>query len=109
MKLWELHNVALDGAIRTTPDGAAEIEGLVLSEKAYLLAVREFRPAQLVELVRRRGPAESAARLVAHFSAPEALQLSAGRGLAAARARSGDPGVYRSDEIAEGEPVGRRL
>ena len=109
MRLWELHNQRLDGAIRTTPEGAAEIAGLVLSEKAYLLAVRDFRPAQLVDLIRRHGPVEAGARLVAHYGTRESLQTSGGRGLAAGRARSGGPGLYRSDEAFEREPAGRGL
>ncbi len=109
MKLWEIHSLALDSKIRTTPEGAAEVAGLVLSEKAYLLAVRDYRPAQLVELIERHGPVEAAHRLVSHFDSPAALQANGGRGLVAARARSGGPGVYRSDEVVEGEPAGRRL
>lgn len=109
MKLWELHNQRLDGAIRTTPEGAAEIAGLVLSEKAYLLAVRDFRPGQLVDLIGRHGPLEASSRLVAHYSAPDALQANGGRGLAAGRAKSGGPGLFRSDEVFEREPAGRRL
>ena len=109
MRVWELHNVGLAGAIRTTPDGAADIAGLVLSEKAYLLVVRDFRPAQIVELVHRCGTVNAGARLVAHFNEPEALNANGGRGLASARAGSGEPGIFRSDEVARGELVGRGL
>ena len=55
-RIWELHAQRLDGAIRSTPDGEANIGGLVLSEKAYLLAMRDHRPEQLVRLVQTRGP-----------------------------------------------------
>ena len=57
-KIWELHSLSLGGAIRTTADGRAEIDGLVLSEKAYFLAVSAFRPAQLVGMVARLGPGD---------------------------------------------------
>ena len=109
MRLWELHNQRLEDAIRTTPEGAAEIAGLVLSEKAYILAVRDFRPAQLLEFIKRHGPIEATSRLISHYGTPEALQSNGGRGLVAGRARSGGPGLYRSDEVVDGEPVGRRL
>jgi len=109
MKLWELHNLRLGGEIRTTPDGSAEISGLVLSEKAYLIIVRDFRPDQIVDLVRRQGPLQTAETLVAHYSTPEARVQSGGRGLIAIRDPNGGPGVYRSDELAEGELAGRRL
>ncbi|MCZ2110354.1 MAG: hypothetical protein LC118_12435 [Dehalococcoidia bacterium] len=109
MKVWELHNLRLEGEIRTTPDGAAEIGGLVLSEKAYLIAVRDFRPDQLIELVARHGPHQAAEALVTHYSSPDARAQSGGRGLIAIRDPNGGPGVYRSDELGEGELMGRRL
>ena len=56
MKIWEVHWPWSDGAIRTTADGDADVRGLLLSEKAYLLAMRDFRPAQLVGLVEELGP-----------------------------------------------------
>lgn len=109
MKLWELHSMRLGGDIRTTPEGSADICGLVLSEKAYLIVVRDFRPDQLIDLVERHGPLGAAEQLVTHYARPESLALSGGRGLIAIRDRSGGPGVYRSDELAEGELAGRRL
>lgn len=96
MKVWELHNKLLEGAIRTTPDGEADIGGLVLSERAYLLVVRDYRPAQLVELVRRHGPDRAADSLVEHFS--DASSQTNGRYLARTRSRDGGPGIVRSDE-----------
>ena len=60
-RIWEVHSQSLGGSIRTTFQGDADIDGLVLSEKAYLLAVRDFRPRQLVEMVRSEGPEGAAA------------------------------------------------
>ncbi|MCC6382487.1 MAG: hypothetical protein IT304_08250 [Dehalococcoidia bacterium] len=91
MKLWELHGLHLDGAIRSTPDGHAEVAGLVLSEKAYLMALRDFRPHQLLDLVRRHGPTTAARKLVGHYAAD-------GRRLVLARSASPEPMVCRSDE-----------
>ena len=109
MKLWELHAANLDGAIRTTPDGEADVAGLVLSEKAYLLVVRDLRPAELVALVRRDGPQKAAEALVARFARPSQPPAGGGRGLVLARSRIGDPGIARDDELAEGGLMGRRL
>lgn len=109
MKLWEVHNMRLGGAILTTPEGAAEIGGLVLSEKAYILAVRDFRPAQLVNLVREHGASGAAEILVEHTNSLEALQASGGRGLATTRALSGGTAVYRVDELEVAEPARLRL
>lgn len=53
MKIWEVHAMRLEGAIRTTPDGEADVAGLVFSEKGYLLAVRDFRPHELVDIDRK--------------------------------------------------------
>ena len=92
MKIWELHAMNLRGAIRTTPDDRADVAGLVFSEKAYLLAVRDFRPAELVNLVEREGPHEAARRLVAHFSSEEVLNACGGRGLVAEPERLGPDG-----------------
>lgn len=100
-RIWELHAHALGGAIRTTPDGEADIEGLVLSEKAYLLAMRDFRPHQLVALVRGHGPEGAARYLATHYAAPEALALSAGRSLVLGRGLSPGPFVCRNDEAGE--------
>ncbi len=107
-KIWELHAEQFEGAIRTTPEGDAEIAGLVISEKAYLLAVRDFRPAELVKLVQTRGALGAAAVLVSHFSTPESLQANAGRGVIEERGHSLDPMVRRSDEVAEALATGRQ-
>ena len=56
MRIWELHGMQCEGAIRSTPDGEADVLGLVFSEKAYLLTLRDYRPHQLVSLVRGAGP-----------------------------------------------------
>jgi hypothetical protein len=93
MKLWEVHALRLGDAIRTTPDGEADIEGLVFSEKAYIVAVRDYRPAQLVDMVRRHGPEAAADNLVSHFAEDS-------RGLARTRSRIGGPGIVRGDELA---------
>lgn len=100
-RIWELHAQRLGGAIHTTPEGEADIAGLVLSEKAYLIAVRDFRPAQLVEMVQRDGPTAAAAVLVAHYSTPEAVQASAGRTLVVTRGSMSPAVVRRSDEAGE--------
>lgn len=101
MRIWELHGVSYPGAIRTTPDGEAEIAGLVLSEKAYLLAVRDVRPAQLVALVTRDGPEAAARALVQHYADPGCLHQSGGRGLVAARGGAASVILRRSDEVPE--------
>ena len=100
-KIWELHALQLEGEIRTTPEGDAEVAGLVISEKAYLLAVRDFRPSELVRLVRQNGKQGAAAALVAHYSSAEALQANAGRALIEARGHSLEPMVRRNDEVAD--------
>ncbi len=97
-RIWELHGLTLGGAIRTTPDGEADIAGLVLSEKAYLLAVRDFRPAQLVSLVQSRDPEAAAEALIAHYSQPDSLQVSGGRGLVSTRGMGGTV-LRRTDEV----------
>lgn len=111
MKLWEVHNLQLGGAIATTPEGGAEIGGLAFSEKAYILAVRDFRPKHLVSLVRQHGAVAAADILVEHTNAAEALQVTGGRGLVTSRGPSGGPTMYRSDEIeaATREPARLRL
>lgn len=95
MKLWELHGLHLGGAIRSTPDGHAEVAGLVLSEKAYLMALRDFRPQQLVDLVRRDGPAGAAQKLVSHYAA---VAPGPARRLVLARGGFPEPMVCRNDE-----------
>lgn len=109
MKLWELHSMRTNGAIRTTPDGEAEIAGLIISEKAYLLVVRDFRPAQVVELVHQHGVGEAARSLSEHYERPESLAATGGRGLVVTRSRSGGPGLVRSDEVGTNAALGRRL
>lgn len=108
MKLWELHTQQVHGAIRTTPDGEAEIDGLVLSEKAYILVMREVRPVQLVGLVERDGASEAAQALITQFGTPEALQSSGGRHLVLTRASVGGIGLAREDERVAHELLGRR-
>jgi len=105
MKIWEVHAISANGAIRTTADGDANIAGLVFSEKAYLLAMRDFRPLQLVRLVQEQGPHAAAEALISHFVSgqPEAT----GRSLAHGRSRLGDPLIQRSDEVPEAIAPGR--
>ncbi len=106
MKIWELHAQVTNGAIRTTADGDAEVDGLRLSEKAYLLVMRDFRPATLVQLVQDHGANAAAESLVAHFATftPD----TTGRSLARGRSRMGDPIICRSDEaIAASAPPGQ--
>lgn len=108
MKIWELHGLQLDGAIRTTPEGDADVAGLIVSEKAYLLVVRDFRPAELVRLVETEGTQAAAARLITHFSDPDVIKSNAGRSLIAARGHSIDPMVRRSDEDSDVLATGRQ-
>lgn len=109
MKIWELHGQRLQGLIRSTYDGDADVAGLILSEKAYLLAVRDFRPAELAELVQQHGPVLAARQLIEHYARPESLNVTGGRGLALARDSASDPVLRRSDEVPEAQAVGRRL
>lgn len=109
MKIWELHGLQLRGAIRSTSDGDADVDGLVLSEKAYLLAVRDFRPAELVQLVRDSGPEAAARTLLQHYGAAESLQANGGRGLVATRGTYLSPALKRTDEVPQVEAAGRRL
>ncbi|MCC7363022.1 MAG: hypothetical protein IT303_01520 [Dehalococcoidia bacterium] len=108
-RIWELHAQRLDGAIRTTPDGEADVAGLVLSEKAYLLAVRDFRPHELVRQVRTNGPEAVAQRLVAHYASAEALAASGGRSLVTVRGLSPGPSIRRNDEVEEAAAFPGRL
>jgi hypothetical protein len=105
MKIWELHGLHSKGLIRTTAEGHADIGGLVLSEKAYLIAIRDFRPADILELVQLRGPSEAAQALIAHYGRDESLQSTGGRGLAATRGLAPSPMVCRSDEVREAAPT----
>ena len=109
MKLWELHSMHTNGAIRTTPDGEAEIAGLILSEKAYLLVMRDFRPAQVVDLVHGSGDGAAARSLSEHYGSPESLAVTGGRGLVVTRSRTGGPGLVRADEVGAHEAIGRRV
>ena len=102
-KIWELHGMRLNGAIRSTPEGEADVSGLILSEKAYLIAIRDIRPAELVELVRSRGESGAAAHLIEHYAEPEAVAASGGRTLILTRGSMSPLVVRRSDEA--GEPV----
>lgn len=105
MKIWEVHALSTNGAIRTTADGDADVAGLLLSEKAYLLAVRDIRPNQLVNLVNERGPHAAAEALVAHFAQAEPENM--GRSLVRGRSRMGDPIIQRSDEAPQPVTPGR--
>jgi hypothetical protein len=107
VKIWEVHALNLGGAIRSTHDGHADVLGLQFSEKAYLLAVRDFRPAQIVELVRREGAHEAARRLIAHYAVEDSLNAMGGRGLVAAPGHVVDPVICRSDEMAAAAAGGR--
>ena len=104
-RIWEVHSQTLGGAIRTTSTGDADIDGLVLSEKAYLLAVRDFRPRQIVEMVHAEGPEGAADRLVTHYNAPAALDAMGGRCLVVCRGLDPVPVVRRSDEVPAKPPV----
>jgi hypothetical protein len=102
MKIWELHGRQLNGAIRGTPDGEADVAGLIFSEKAYLLALRDFRPSQLVNMVHNQGPADAARKLIEHFSDAD------GRGLVTTRGMTSSwPMVKRSDEVSVPAPPGK--
>ncbi|WP_322797444.1 hypothetical protein [Tepidiforma sp.] len=101
LRIWEMHSARLGGAIRTSPDGDAEVGGLLLSERAYLLAIRVMRPEELVRLVAEAGPGEAAQRLVELFAATDLD--GTGRRLALGRSRLGEPRLVRSDEAG---PVG---
>ena len=99
MKIWELHGLQLDGTIRSTPEGEADVAGLVFSEKAYLLAVRDFRPAEIVKLVNDQGPIAAARALEAHYRESVILNASGGRALVAGRSHGPEPMLRRSDEV----------
>jgi hypothetical protein len=105
MKIWEVHSLSTNGAIRTTADGDADVAGLLLTEKAYLLAMRDFRPAQLLNLVHERGQHGAAEALVAHFAG--AQPDNTGRTLSRGRSRMGDPVIQPSDEAPQPVTAGR--
>jgi hypothetical protein len=97
MKIWEVHALQSGGRIRTTGEGHCEIDGLLLSEKAYLLAVRDMRPAQLFRLVDELGPENAASELLNYSRSPDPGH--AGHSLLTGRSRLGDPLLVRSDEV----------
>jgi hypothetical protein len=97
MKIWEVHALQSGGRIRTTGEGHCEIDGLLLSEKAYLLAVRDMRPAQLFRLVDELGPENAASELLNYYHSPDPGH--AGHSLLTGRSRLGDPLLVRSDEV----------
>ena len=99
MKIWEVHAMHSGGRVRTTVEGHCDIDGLLLSEKAYLLAIRDMRPNQLIKMVDDFGPENAANELVTHYHSPEPGHL--GRALVAGRSRLGDPILLRSDEAPE--------
>lgn len=107
-KIWELHAATLGGAIRTTPEGEADVAGLVLSEKAYLIAIRDFRPAQLVNLVQRLGVAVAMNHLVTHYAEEPAAAASGGRTLVATRGSMSPTVLRRSDEVPQPALTGFR-
>ena len=104
-KIWELHASLIGGGIRTTPEGDAEVDGqLVLTEKAYLIAVRDYRPQQLLKMVRRDGASSVAGLLVTHYASADAIHASGGRSLILARGNTSVPIVKRSDEVPPDPP-----
>ncbi|MGE5594449.1 MAG: hypothetical protein ACM3S1_00275 [Hyphomicrobiales bacterium] len=108
-RIWELHGMQLQGAIRSTPDGEADIDGLVLSEKAYLLAIRDFRPQHLLAMVREHGPLGACEQLVAHYGSADSQQLHAGRTLVTGRGLSPGPYLVRNDEVGDPASLPGRL
>jgi hypothetical protein len=96
MKIWEVHALHSGGRVRTTAEGHCEIDGLLFSEKAYLLALRDIRPQQLISMVDDLGPENAASELLGYYHSPEPGHL--GQGLVAGRSRLGDPILLRSDE-----------
>ena len=96
MKIWEVHAMHSGRRVRTTGEGHCEIDGLLLSEKAYLLAIRDMRPAQLLDLVEELGPENAASELLNYYREPEPGHP--GHGLSTGRSRLGDPLLVRSDE-----------
>ena len=97
MKIWEVHAMHSGGRIRTTGERNCEIDGLLFSEKGYLLAIRDMRPAQLFRLIDEIGPENAASELLNYYTAPEPGHL--GQALATGRSRLGDPIIMRSDEV----------
>ncbi|MCL6644695.1 MAG: hypothetical protein K6U88_06910 [Dehalococcoidia bacterium] len=97
MKIWEVHASLGHGPFRTTPDGDADVGGLLLSEKAYLLVMRALRPQELTALVVAEGPAGAAERLLVQFAGFDAD--GTGRTLTLGRTRLGEPILRRNDEV----------
>jgi hypothetical protein len=105
MKIWEVHASLVPVPIQTTPDGAASVAGLLLSEKAYLLVMRAMRPRELVGLVQSLGPEGARSRLLELFAE---LDLDGtGRGLAPGRTRLGEAILLRNDEVPLAAEAGR--
>ena len=96
MKIWEVHALHSNAPVRTTGEGHCEIDGLLLSEKAYLLAIRDMRPASLFKLVEELGPENAASELINYYRKPEPGQP--GHSLLAGRSRLGDTLLVRNDE-----------
>jgi hypothetical protein len=59
--------MTLGGAIRSAPEDRADVLGLLFSEKAYLLAMRDYRPRNSSSSCSARAH-EAARRLIAHYS-----------------------------------------
>ena len=97
MKIWEVHAMHSGGRVRTTAEGHCDIDGLLLSEKAYLLAIRDMRPRDLIQLVEDVGPQNAGSELMNYYTLPAPGQP--GHGLQAGRSRLGDPLLLRSDEV----------
>jgi len=97
MKIWEVHALQSGGRVRTTAEGHCDIDGLLISEKAYLLAIRDMRPAHLFQLVEDLGAQNAASELLNYYHSPEPGHL--GWSLAVGRSRLGDPLLLRSDEV----------
>ena len=95
MKIWELHSRQVGGAIQTTPGGLADVCGLAITERAYVFALKDYQPAEMVELVRMFGPAAAARRLINHFSQEYP------RGLVFEAAGCDGPTLLRGDEGQE--------
>jgi|GEM_PF-2209116 len=105
MKIWELHGLQLNRAICSTPQGEADVAGLVFSEKAYFLAIRDFRPAELVRLVEEQGVIAAAFALMSRFHDREALNATGGRGLVVVRGHGPGPMLKRNDEVRSPVPA----
>ena len=97
MKIWEVHALQFSAPVRTTPEGLCDIDGLLMSEKAYLLALRDMRPPQLFAMVTDLGAANASAELLNYYGSPAPGQ--AGHSLIPGRSRRGDPVIMRSDEV----------